>query len=218
MKPLDTVIYRVNRASFRERVLLFVAAAVVLAYLWNALLMAPLTARQTKLAQSLEATRQRIGQRGIAETQDGPAERFAALKSREAALRAAIAEADAELRDSQQGMIDPKQMVAVLTDVLAHQHGLTLVLMKNLPVEPVLKPPADVDANAAPPVDLGPYVHPVELVLRGSYLGVLAYLRELESRPWGFEWRRFEFTMTDDGPEYRIEFTTVSMQSNWLGV
>jgi hypothetical protein len=65
---------------------------------------------------------------------------------------------------------------------------------------------------------MGPYLHPVELVVGGSYLNVLAYLQELESHPWGFQWRRFEFSTTADGPQYRIEFTTLSMQSNWLGV
>jgi MSHA biogenesis protein MshJ len=108
-------------------------------------------------------------------------------------------------------------MVAVLTEVLQHQKGLTLVLLRNLPVEPLLPPIAQsqgVSASAA----MGPYLHPAELVLRGNYLDVLAYLQELESRPWGFQWRRFEFTTSADGPEYRIEFTTLSMQSNWLGV
>jgi MSHA biogenesis protein MshJ len=218
MKLIETLVARIDRASFRERVLLFAAAATLLAYLWNATLMAPLAAQQSRLAVSLEDTRQRLGKGGAAAAQDGPAERFGALKSRESALKAAIAEADLELRTAQQGMIDPKQMVSVLTDVLGHQTGLTLVLMKNLPVEPVLPPASAAGPHAPPPADLGPYVHPVELILRGSYLGVLNYLQELEAQPWGFEWRRFEFTMTDDGPEYRIEFTTLSMQPNWLGV
>jgi len=56
------------------------------------------------------------------------------------------------------------------------------------------------------------------LIVRGGYLNVLSYLQDLESHPWGFQWRRFEFTTTADGPQYRIEFTTLSMQSNWLGV
>ena len=66
--------------------------------------------------------------------------------------------------------------------------------------------------------DLGPFVHPVEIVVRGSYLNVLSYLKTLESRPQGFHWRRFELSTTESGLEYRIEFTTVSMESNWLGV
>jgi len=218
VKLIESLGLRIDRASFRERVLLFVAAATLLAYLWNAIVMAPLAAQQSRLALSLEDTRQRLGKGGAAAGPDGPAERFGALKSRESALQAAIAEADLELRTAQQGMIDPKQMLSVLTDVLGHQTGLTLVLMKNLPVEPVLPPAPTTGPRAATRADLGPYVHPVELILRGSYLGVLNYLQELESQPWGFEWRRFEFTMTDDGPEYRIEFTTLSMQPNWLGV
>jgi hypothetical protein len=58
----------------------------------------------------------------------------------------------------------------------------------------------------------------VELVVRGGYLNVLSYLKALEAKPQGFQWRRFELSTTDTGIEYRIEFTTVSMESNWLGV
>jgi hypothetical protein len=64
----------------------------------------------------------------------------------------------------------------------------------------------------------GPYVHPIELVLQGDYLDVLAYLKALEAQSSGFQWRRFEYAGRGEAPEYRIEFATVSMDSNWLGV
>jgi MSHA biogenesis protein MshJ len=147
---------------------------------------------------------------------DSLVDRYTALKLRETALRAAVADTDAQLADAQAGMIAPKEMVAVLTDVLGHQKGLTLVLLRNLAVEPLLPPLAQSQSGSTPP--MGPYLHPVEIVVRGNYLDVLAYLQELESRPWGFLWRRFEYTTSADGPEYRIQFATLSMQSNWLGV
>jgi MSHA biogenesis protein MshJ len=232
LKALQLIAARVNRASLRERALLFLAAVSVLVLLWNLALMAPLAVRRAALAQTLDEIRQRLATMGSGEDPDSPAARYAAAKTREAALSGAVAAADAQLLAAQAGMIAPRQMVAVLTDVLGHQQGLTLVLLHNLAVEPLLPPPAVAPSagpsaaapsgatpgRTAPPVELGPYLHPVELVLRGEYLHVLAYLQELESRPWGFQWRRFEYTMTADGPEFRIEFTTLSMQSNWLGV
>jgi len=169
-------------------------------------------------------------------------------------LNHAIAEADEDLASAQNGLIEPTRMVSVLTDVLQRQKGLTLLRLRNLPVQSVLMPqpqaassatthepaagagavqskpdsPAGVAGVAgaaaaagptpAPAADVGPYLHPVELVVRGGYLDVLAYLKDLEAQPWGLQWRRFEFVTTEDGPEYRIEFTTLSMASNWLGV
>jgi hypothetical protein len=46
---------------------------------------------------------------------------------------------------------------------------------------------------------VGPYLHPVELVVRGDYLNVLAYLKELEAENWGFQWRRFELSLERRG-------------------
>lgn len=217
MKALHTLLARINRLSLRERALIFGAGVAILSMVWYQLVMHPLQVRQAAIAQSLEdlSSRLTLGGGGAG---DGAAEEYAVLKSREIALRGGIAAADAELHDAQRGMIEPKQMVTVLTDVLEHQKDLTLVLLRNLPVQPLLPAVVDPKSGQAPAPEMGPYIHPVELVVRGEYLNVLAYLKALESRPYGFQWRRFEFASTDDGPEYRIQFTTLSMQANWLGV
>jgi MSHA biogenesis protein MshJ len=213
VKGLSTAFARINRASLRERALLFAAAVGLLSLFWNQLLMVPLAARWTALAHSVDEARTRLSAASSGHGPDSLVDQYTALKLRESALQTAVAATDVELKDAQAGMIAPKEMVAVLTDVLGHQKGLTLVLLRNLAVEPLLPPVAQ---SKTPP--MGPYLHPVELVLRGNYLDVLGYLQELESRPWGFQWRRFEFTTSADGAEYRIQFTTLSMQSNWLGV
>lgn len=217
---------RIDRASLRERVLLFATGVVALCALWVQLVMVPLGAERARIAAGLSTLRAHARAAGT----DDAVLRYAALKSRQYALAQAIRDTDASLGAAQRGMIDPKSMVAVLTDVLRHQKNLTLVLLKNLPVVPLLPPPptpggagaagtggaAGATAVAVP--DGGPYLHPVELVVRGNYLDVLAYVKALEAQSWGFTWRRFEFKSTDRGPEYHIEFTTLSMQSNWLGV
>jgi hypothetical protein len=43
-------------------------------------------------------------------------------------------------------------------------------------------------------------------------------MQALEAQQGGFQWRRFELAATEQGPEYHIEFTTLSMDANWLGV
>jgi MSHA biogenesis protein MshJ len=198
--------------------LLFTASLAMLAMVWNHFFLMPLTARRDAVSLSLDEIRQRQSATGQAQGQNGVVEQFGILKAREAALAAGIASADAELRDAQLGMIAPTQMVTVLTDVLSRQKNLTLVVLRNLPVESLLPPLPAGPPGSAPTPEAGPYLHPVELIVRGSYLNVLSYLQDLESHPWGFQWRRFEFTTTADGPQYRIEFTTLSMQANWLGV
>ncbi len=214
MKRFTALAARIDRASLRERVLLFATGVVVLTAVWYQLVMVPLVAQQTRIAANLSALRVRARAAGA----DDAVLRYAALKTRQYALAQAIRDADARLDASERGMIEPKAMVAVLTDVLRHQKNLSLVLLKNLPVVPLLPPQPGAGGTAASMPDGGPYLHPVELVVRGNYLDVLTYIRALESHPWGFTWRRLQYISTDRGPEYHIEFTTLSMQPNWLGV
>lgn len=246
MSPLYPVMAKINRATLRERALIFVAGVAAIAVLWNQLLMTPLSLRRVMLAQSLDDIRAHAKILSATNPIDEAAARYASLKSRELALNHAISQADEDLASAQNGLIEPTRMVSVLTDVLQRQKGLTLLRLRNLPVQSVLMPPVKAEAAtddtgaggtdaAAKPeaqgaqsgvagkpgsaqADSGPYLHPVELVVRGSYLDVLAYLKDLEAQPWGFQWRRFEFVTTEEGSEYRIEFTTLSMASNWLGV
>jgi MSHA biogenesis protein MshJ len=69
------------------------------------------------------------------------------------------------------------------------------------------------------PQPQGPYLHPVELVVEGRYVDVVAYLRELESLPWHFYWRVLELE-TRQYPlnRVRIELSTVSLDKEWIGV
>jgi MSHA biogenesis protein MshJ len=228
MKRLQLLMARINRASLRERALLFAAAIAVMSFAWSQLVMKTLEAKKTAIANTIETMRVNASVNAAGHTDDLVAERYAELKSRDLALTKAIAEADAQLSDMQRGMIEPKEMVKVLTAVLERQTNLHLVLLRNLPVQPLLKPaeksdkadPADKSAKAVEDAadDAGPYLHPVELVVRGDYLNVLAYLKELEAENWGFQWRRFELVASEEGPEYHIQFMTLSMESNWLGV
>jgi len=222
MKHWQTLLARINRASLRERALVFACAIVVLTALWQQLLIAPIEARRANVAASLDALH-----KGASSGPGGVADAYAALRSREIALTEAIADTDTQLRDAQRGMIEPKQMVKVLTEVLAHQTGLSLVLLRNLPVQSLMAAAAEAPGLTAPAAPgaipantptAGPYLHPVEIVVRGDYLSVLAYLQALESQQGGFQWRRFELAATEQGPEYHIEFTTLSMDANWLGV
>ena len=226
MKRLEILLARINRASLRERALLFAAAIAAISMVWYQLVMQPLESKKTAIANSVDEMRTSASLNSSANANDLVAERYAELKSRDLALTKAIADADAQLSDMQRGMIEPKEMVKVLTAVLERQKSLHLVLLRNLPVQPLLKPVEKIDKSDRQDksdkpdeaADVGPYLHPVELVVRGDYLNVLAYLRELEAENWGFQWRRFELVSSEQGPEYHIQFMTLSMESNWLGV
>jgi MSHA biogenesis protein MshJ len=76
--------------------------------------------------------------------------------------------------------------------------------------------PAAEEASVA---SAGPYLHPVELVIEGRYLDIVAYLRALEGLPWRFYWRVLQLeTKTYPLNRVRIELSTVSLDKEWIGV
>ena len=103
-------------------------------------------------------------------------------------------------------------MVQVIQDVLSRQHGVTLISLHNEPVTTLVPTPAG--QNPA-----GPFVHPIEIVVEGTYLDVLAYLHALENLEWRFYWRLLELESTAfPRNRVRIELSTLSLDKDWIRV
>ena len=108
-------------------------------------------------------------------------------------------------------------MVQVIHDVLSRQHGVRLVSLHNSPVATLVPGTAQGTQSSAP--SGGPYLHPVEIVVEGTYLDVLAYLHALESLEWRFYWRLLELESTAyPRNRVRIELSTLSLDRDWIGV
>ena len=245
---LNGTITRFDRMTLRERLLIFGAVLAVVITLWQSGLMDRLNRRQHDLSLELTDLEQSVSRVSHAtETvanSDPTTLALRRLQDRQKALDAINAKLVAESA----GLIPPSQMVEVIHDVLKHQQGLTLVSLKNLPVTtlvPALKATGtsggQADANSAPRADAnggqtgaadasgaasatqaqysGPYLHPVELVIEGRYLDIVAYLQALEGLPWRFYWRVLELqTKTYPLNRVRIELSTVSLDKEWIGV
>jgi MSHA biogenesis protein MshJ len=130
----------------------------------------------------------------------------------ESQLKESLRTTDAQIATAAAGLLPPRKMIDVIHDVLKQHPGVVLVSLKNEPVAPLV-PPAPGHPQSAP------YVHPVELIVEGSYLDILAYLRNLESLPWKLHWQSLELkTLAYPRNRVRIELNTVSMEKEWLGV
>jgi MSHA biogenesis protein MshJ len=129
-----------------------------------------------------------------------------------------LAAVDEKLASAASGLIAPERMIEVINDVLGRQRGVRLISLRNKPVETLLNASAEPKREPAP-LDQGPYVHPIELTIEGSYLDVLAYLQELEALPWRIYWKSLEM-QTREHPtnRVRIELRTLSMDKAWMGV
>jgi MSHA biogenesis protein MshJ len=208
---------RLDALSLRERGLIFLAGATLIFIAWQTLLMGPLTAREISAEQRLTEARHHLAdleQLGFASASDpqiAAAARNRALKDRLAAL-------DSELQTTARGYVSPQQMTDLLRQLLAAQQGLKLLSLANLPVESLSGEPALIKAGGKVD-DIGPFLHPVEVVVEGDYASLVVYLRALEGMPWQTHWQRLELTAAAyPVNRVRIVVGALSLSRDWINL
>jgi MSHA biogenesis protein MshJ len=210
---LSRLAERIDHSTLRERVLVFAVGLVILCTAWQTLLMDRLGLHERSAHEALAGLEHNSANLAASvPALDPDTNPTLRALQREQALRSALSAAERDLGQASQGFVDPARMPEVVRAVLSQQSGLVLVSLKSLPVETVLP----VAAGAEP---RGPYVHPLEIVVDGSYPQIVAYLHSLESLPWRLSWRRVELE-TRDYPlnRARIEIATLSLSREWLRV
>jgi MSHA biogenesis protein MshJ len=207
--------------TLRERAILVLAIVAVMVLSWDTMLMEPLRLKRIALESELSAastfglTTQNANvsdPRQISITQAGE-------------LQKQLQALDAQLASTTSGFVSSQRMIEVLHDVLDRQGRLGLVSIRNLPVSSLIAPIERDTGDAAgaaglPPAPARPpYVHSIEMVIDGQYSDILDYLAALEALPWKFRWTSLDLS-TAGYPRnrVRIELSTLSLDSTWLGV
>ncbi|HJR69477.1 MAG TPA: hypothetical protein VKA43_05515 [Gammaproteobacteria bacterium] len=216
----------VDRLSLRERLFLLAAALFVVGGLWEAVLAAPLAAREHIANDKVTALQERLRVLDVSltTTTNGLSEGVPEQLERLRALRARVAATDEEMRIFTTDLVDPAEMRSVLEELLGRQAGLKLVSAVNRAAEPVLageertppgEPLPDNPSSDAPRL----YRHSLVLELTGNYLDCLRYVESVERLPWHIYWSRLSLE-TDEYPTNRIliELTTLSLDEEWIGV
>jgi MSHA biogenesis protein MshJ len=208
--------------SLRERAMVALAILGASIFLWDSLLMEPL--RQARMAVDSELAT--AGASGFDINTDLNDPRQVNLQ-RAGELQTRLQALDARIADTASGFVSSQKMIQVLSDMLDRQGRLELVSIRNLPVVSLV-PPAPVDPVAeSAPVEvtpatgpgLPPYVHAIEIVIDGQYGDILEYLQALEALPWKFRWNSLDLSTTGyPRNRVRIELSTLSLDSTWLGV
>jgi MSHA biogenesis protein MshJ len=205
----QNLLSRFDRLSLRERVLGVVAIVVVLVVALNSLLLDRLDVKRKALESELASLQGSMTTAANTVEAMNSSDATSAALAQEQTLRQDLSKVDAQLASQTNGMISPQRMTDVIHDLLSRQRGLTLISLRNLPPKTVVDDPHTT----------GPYVHPVELVLEGSYLDVLAYLKSLEQLPWHFYWRELELqSAAYPVNRVRVELGTVSLNKEWIGL
>ena len=219
MKRMNAIMARVDAASLRERVLLFIAAAVVLAAIADSLFISPMAEKERKLRATipgyqaeLEAAetyiRNMVNSRG--------ADPDAAARARHQVLLEQIGRIDAQVAKEQERFTSPERMRSVLEDTLRATRGVQLVQLKSLPAETIA------EAAPAPGTTGGErtrvFRHGVELTVSGSYADLYAYLRHLERMPRIY-WGKADYAVREY-PQATLKLTvyTLSLDRTWIQV
>jgi MSHA biogenesis protein MshJ len=232
---------RIDAASARERVMIFAAAVVVIVAALNALLIEPELARQKRASKEI-AQRQAETKALQAQLEAMTAVRRAdpdqAERLRLEDLKKRLGEVETKLVQEQRKFAPPEQIGTILEEMLSRNRKLALVDMRTLPASALTagadkpaagkpapdKPapatsekPAAAAAPAAGPGQI--YRHGVELTVTGSYLDLLAYLRDLEKLPSQMYWGKLDLSVAAH-PKVTLKLSvyTLSLDRAWLRV
>lgn len=203
---------RFDALAIRERVLIAGASLMGIVMIWYALFFEPAMERRRGLETQMTALEQSLQQMSQSTGEPDASDPTNQAQREKYRLEQQLAAVNAQLVAKSAGLIPPERMVQVIHDVLSRQRGVRLVSLHNEPVT-TLVPVAEGSSST------GPYVHPVEIVVEGTYLDVLAYLRALEATEWRFYWRLLELESTTyPRNRVRIELSTLSLDKDWIGV
>lgn len=216
-----------NSLSLRERALIFVMAAVIMCALFNSLLLAPLTTKQQTLSRQLtqiDAEIQTLQAEKVSLLNSAAQDPHAAMKSRLAAVKNRLQEINGFLLDKQQQLISPNDITRVLEAILIENRTLQLIALHNLPMEPLLstshaETPIDPELRAKSAAAEQIYKHGVQIIVRGGYFDLLAYLDALEKIPARMFWDRVTLQV-EEYPVAVMTLTvyTLSLDKIWLTV
>ncbi len=222
---------RVDKMTLRERAMVLAGVLVLTYVLIDALSLTPMAAKRKIALEQLNQRRNEIvvldaQLKGRASTADPDAPNRTRLKE----LRSKIAAFESEAKEQSAQLISAQRMRSVLQQMLASRPGLELVELKTLPQSTVTlgdtqKPAGKPgDTSAKPPetakAETGTiYKHGVELTVRGRYLDLLSYLKQIEALPVRLYWDKLEMTVVDHPVvSMRMTIYTISLDKAWIQV
>ncbi|MHB1585510.1 MAG: hypothetical protein ACYCRH_02800 [Acidiferrobacteraceae bacterium] len=206
---LSRLTERMDDLSLRERALLFVVVIGVVYFAVSGLLFRPLQQRREHLLQALHTEHNRTRtlnlQSRVILNESG---RTAASREQLVALKARLAGIDASLQSMTQGLVTPKDMVALVERVLARSPGITVVSVQNMPAVSAV--------SGKSPTAL--YRHGLKIVVDGRYPALVHYLQSLETLHWRVFWGRAHLRVTRY-PVSRLTLVlyTLSLHRRWIG-
>lgn len=239
---LEKAFARFDALTLRERALTAGAILAAVLMTWTIAILDPISGKHSAMLAEQATLEEQIALAKSGVAAAAATDPVTLALAKEKALKISLDELNGQLASESAGLIPPERMVQVIQDVLSRQRGVKLVrlhnkavtsLVQSIAFEPtptVAATPSEDGTEEMPPEPTvagepeqhemtGPFVHPVEIVVEGTYLDVLAYLQTLEKLEWRFYWKVLELeTLQYPVNRVRIELATLSMDKEWIGV
>lgn len=208
---------RINAFSLRERGIIFVAILVVIYGVAANFLFPPMNVEQARLKKQLTDKRAQIQaiegqiQEALAKSAVDP---DAGNRAKRAQLEAQLKALDASLATVTARLVPPREMARMVEQVLLKNRRLEVVLLRSLPPEPLQQLASAATSGGA---GLTAYRQGMHIELRGNYLDILAYLRELEALPWKMFWGQVSLKVEQYPTSHvTLRIYTLSTQPGWI--
>jgi MSHA biogenesis protein MshJ len=209
---------RFDALSLRERIFVSAAAMVALLALAYTFMLEPELKKQQRYAAAMlqkqsEMRALEAQVKGLVAARGQGPDR--AKRERLAQINNELRQLDAMIGAEERRFTRPAQMRGVIEGVLARARGIELVEMKTLAVSTLPAQEAKGKESKERPI----YRHGVEITVAGSYLDLLAYVRDLEALPTQLYWGALNL----DASQYprvlmKLTVYTLSLDRAWLNV
>jgi MSHA biogenesis protein MshJ len=207
--------------SLREQVLILFCGLAVVMLMMYTFLLEPMFNHSEKLQQnSMSDTTEitiLIGQvaeltEKLQDDVNGP------VRERIALLERQIQNISNQVKAQTDSLVPANKMADMLEGVLAGSKGLKLIELQSIaPLPILLNQPEEVEEGEEPIAGL--YRHGVTLVFEGNYFDIQRYLEKLESLPWQFYWKKFDYRVGDyPTASVELEIYTLSTNKAFIGV
>ena len=245
----DKFSHFVHEKTLRERMIILLVIVVVVYGVAEILFLGTHLDnrdRQIKQLNRLVESNQ-VAQQEVQALLDQMTQSRLAMQRQQQLLNEKLNRVDQQLASAASGFIPATLMPKVLEQLLDNSAGLILIKLENKPVVQVTDLDTDLskeseinDSRGSNTKDIEQresestdltidtsvnsqatvlYRHGVELQLQGSYLATLAYLKQLESLEWRFEWDALLFDIQDyPVGTVTLEVYTYSTERDWIGV
>ena len=213
---LQRYVDRIDAMSPRERILVFLASAVILVAIADSAFFEPILRRQKAGSQMIQQQQDEIHTMQMqlqAFTQARLSAGASAKQQRLDKRRLELAALDRDIAAKQSELVTPERMAKMLAAIFKRNRDVELVSFKSLAVASLASSQKSKDSS---PAESSLYRHGVELVVSGSYLNMLGYVSELERLPAKIFWGNMDLQAAYPLATLKITLYTLSPDKTWL--